>query len=74
MIRSVAELLKPFVDEERKKLDAYALTHGPTIGAMYEGLTKELLQKPFRNHSGCESYLDSFITARRLAVRLTACS
>ncbi len=44
MIRNVAELLKPFIDEERKKLDAYDLAHGPTIGSMYEGLTKELLE------------------------------
>lgn len=54
MIRSVAELLKPFVDEERKKLDAYALTHGPTIGAMYEGLTKELLQKAIPESFGLQ--------------------
>lgn len=45
MIRTVAELLKAFVDEERAKLDAEDLTHGPTIGAMYEGLTKETVEK-----------------------------
>lgn len=52
MIRNVAELLKPFIDEERKKLDAYELAHGPTIGSMYEGLTKELLQKAIPESMG----------------------
>lgn len=52
MIRNVAELLKPFIDEERKKLDAYSLAHGPTIGSMYEGLTKELLQRAIPESMG----------------------
>lgn len=54
MISNVADLLKPFMDEERKKLDAYKMTHGPTIGAMYEGLTKELLQKAIPESMGLE--------------------
>lgn len=54
MIRNVAELLKPFMDEERKKLDAYKMTHGPTIGSMYEGLTKELLQKAIPQSMGLQ--------------------
>lgn len=33
MIRNVAELLKPFIDEERKKLDAYELAHGHSEAA-----------------------------------------
>lgn len=45
MIRDVAELLHHFVEEERIKLNKYKLAHGPTIGAMYEGLTKDLLKK-----------------------------
>ena len=45
MIRNVADLLRKFVDQERKMLDEVELTHGPTIGAMYEGLTKSLLEK-----------------------------
>lgn len=43
MIRTVADLLKALVDREREVLDAYELTHGPTIGAMYEGLTRSIL-------------------------------
>lgn len=54
MIRNVAELLKPFVDEERRKLDEYEVTHGPTIGAMYEGLTKELLFKAIPESLGLQ--------------------
>lgn len=54
MIRNVAELLKPFMDEERRKLDAYKMTHGPTIGSMYEGLTKELLQKAIPESMGLQ--------------------
>lgn len=43
MIRTVAELLKGLADRERKVLDAYELAHGPTIGSMYEGLTRSIL-------------------------------
>ncbi|MGJ0485998.1 MAG: DUF6602 domain-containing protein [Methylomicrobium sp.] len=45
MIKTVAELLKAFVDEEKAKLDVEELTHGPTIGSMYEGLTKETIER-----------------------------
>lgn len=45
MIRSVADLLKKFIDRERQVLDAYEITHGPTIGSMYEGLTRTILDK-----------------------------
>lgn len=45
MIKTVADLLKAFIDEEKEKLDSYNLTHGPTIGAMYEGLTKDVINK-----------------------------
>lgn len=52
MIKTVADLLKAFSDEERKKLDAVELVHGPTIGAMYEGLTKELLNRSLPENLG----------------------
>jgi hypothetical protein len=45
MITKVSELLKGFIDEERKKLDEFSLKHGPTIGEMYEGLTSDFLNK-----------------------------
>jgi len=45
MIKTVAELLGAFLEREREVLDAHSITHGPTIGAMYEGLTKEALSR-----------------------------
>lgn len=45
MIENVASLLKAFIDQERKKLDKYSLSHGPTIGKMYEGLTSNILDR-----------------------------
>ena len=45
MITKVSDLLKGFIDEERRKLDQFSLTHGPTIGKMYEGLTSNVLNK-----------------------------
>lgn len=52
MIKTVADILKAFSDEERKKLDAIELDHGPTIGAMYEGLTKELVNRSLPEELG----------------------
>ena len=45
MIKDVSNLLKGFIDHERKKLDEYSLDHGPTIGKMYEGLTSDVLSR-----------------------------
>lgn len=52
MIKTVAELLKAFSDAERAKLDAEELTHGPTIGSMYEGLTKEIVDRSIPEEFG----------------------
>lgn len=54
MIRNVAELLKEFVDRERKVLDSYPLAHGPTIGSMYEGLTREALEQGIPKEIGLQ--------------------
>ena len=43
MIDRVADLLAKLVTEETRRLGEYHLTHGPTIGEMYEGLTREIL-------------------------------
>lgn len=43
MIKTASDLLKAFSDRERELLDAEKIMHGPTIGAMYEGLTREML-------------------------------
>ncbi|MFA7061744.1 MAG: DUF6602 domain-containing protein [Pedobacter sp.] len=45
MIRDIADILNGLMVEERNKLDQYHLTHPPTIGRMYEGLTTEILKK-----------------------------
>lgn len=45
MIRTIADILKGFVDEEKKKLDQFSLNHAPTIGNMYEGLTNDVLNR-----------------------------
>jgi len=44
-IGKVADILKAIMNFEREKLDNVDIDHGPTIGAMYEGLTSEILQK-----------------------------
>jgi hypothetical protein len=43
VIRNIADLLTSFSNAEAKKLAEQNITHAPTIGAMYEGLTAEIL-------------------------------
>jgi hypothetical protein len=43
MIRTVGDMMDRFLAFERQHLDASPITHGPTIGAMYEQLTREAL-------------------------------
>jgi hypothetical protein len=45
MITTVAELLQELMSKEREKLDAQKITHAPTIGAMYEGLARDILAR-----------------------------
>src|SRR4051812_38842312 len=45
MIRTVADLLTKLLEVERERLDAMKLPHAPTIGGMYEGLSRKLLDK-----------------------------
>lgn len=45
MISTVAELLERFLSMEAKILAAHSVEHRPTIGEMYEGLTKEALSR-----------------------------
>lgn len=37
-----SDILKKSLDYHRDELNSYSLTHGPSIGAMYEGLTREI--------------------------------
>jgi hypothetical protein len=45
MITTLADVLRALQDAEAKRLQAQGITHGPTIGAMYEGLTKDILER-----------------------------
>jgi hypothetical protein len=45
MIETVADLLQGIVATTVPVLDAENITHGPTIGDMYEGLTTDLLRR-----------------------------
>lgn len=44
-MHALSELLKKIRDREKLVLDDYQIEHGPTIGKMYEGLTKRLLNE-----------------------------
>ena len=45
MIKTVSDILSKFIEEEKKRLKSFKLSHAPTIGSMYEGLTAEVLNK-----------------------------
>ena len=45
LITSVADLLRELMVKEAARLDRETITHAPTIGAMYEGLTRDILDR-----------------------------
>lgn len=45
MIDTISNLLNAFIDVEREKLNEQNIKHPLTIGAMYEGLTQDVLNK-----------------------------
>ena len=45
MITSIAKLLRELMLKEAEELDQDPITHAPTIGDMYEGLTRDLLDR-----------------------------
>ena len=45
MITSIAAFLDQLIAVERKRIDAFGVVHGPTIGTMYEGLAKDVLER-----------------------------
>jgi hypothetical protein len=61
MIKTVADILNAFIEEESKKLNSYSLRHGPTIGDMYEGLSTELLNRAVPPQLGLK-VIDGFVT------------
>jgi hypothetical protein len=47
MISTVTDLLEALRHKEVQLLDKQDITHAPTIGRMYEGLTRKILEKTF---------------------------
>jgi hypothetical protein len=45
MIKTIADLLRELMVKEAAELDEEAVKHGPTIGAMYEGLARDILDR-----------------------------
>ncbi len=45
MINTLADLLREIYEKENQRLKELDITHPPTIGATYEGLTADILQK-----------------------------
>ena len=45
MIRTVADMLAKLAEREAAMLAEMTIKHGPTIGSMYEGLTRDLLER-----------------------------
>ncbi|MCT4705115.1 hypothetical protein MUA03_04215 [Enterobacteriaceae bacterium H16N7] len=41
-VKNIADMLKAFSEQEKEKINQQNITHAPTIGLMYEGLTKNL--------------------------------
>jgi len=72
-ISTIADLLDEFVLAEREILNKQDIKHPPTIGAMYEGLTEDILKKSLfeglnlrvvKNSfiSGCDKEFDVMLT------------
>lgn len=60
MITSVAQLIEAFIGKQATLLDAETLKHAPTIGSMYEGLSKEALEKAIPKGAGLR-IVDGFV-------------
>lgn len=61
MINTVSELLKKFVEGEKIALNKYNIKHRPTIGDMYEGLTKEIVNRSIFDGFNLNVSTQSFI-------------
>ncbi|WP_406227520.1 DUF6602 domain-containing protein [Pseudomonas siliginis] len=44
-LKLLADVLKAIIDREKEILNEHEVKHGPTIGDMYEGLTKSILER-----------------------------
>lgn len=63
MINTIAELLERIKEEEKKRIDLLNITHRPTIGNTYEGLTEALLNKAIFKDLNLNIVTNSFIKA-----------
>ncbi len=61
MINTVSELLKKFVEAEKIVLNKHNIKHPPTIGKMYEGLTKDVLDQSIPEKLNLTVSTESFI-------------
>jgi hypothetical protein len=70
MIRTIAELLRTLVEEELPILDSSGITHAPTIGDMYEGLSGELLARAVPSDLGLRVVTGFATDGKRLSGQL----
>lgn len=61
MIKTVSDLLLKLIDAEKQKIDSLNIKHRPTIGNMYEGLTKDFLGKALFDGLNLNILTNSFI-------------
>lgn len=61
MINTIADLLEKLRDAEKEKIQQLKLTHRPTIGNNYEGLTASLLEKAVFKDLNLKVICNSFI-------------
>ena len=60
-IDTLSDLLNAFVDSQNKVLDAMDIKHPTTIGFMYEGLSKDVLQSAIFKGIDLRVITNSFI-------------
>jgi hypothetical protein len=65
MISTVEDLLTQVVEAGRQKIDGMKIPHRPTIGDMYEGLTKTVLEKAIFDELDLNVVVGSFIKNSR---------
>lgn len=65
MIRTVEDLIKKLIDAGRKLIDGTGVNHRPSIGDMYEGLTKSVLEKAVFEGLNLNIVVSSFIQNKK---------
>lgn len=65
MIRTVEDLIKNLIEVGKSRIDDTAILHRPTIGDMYEGLTKSVLEKAVFEGLNLNIVIGSFIQNKK---------